>query len=95
MYGKLTKYKTFSHFRVWKAFYIWKKKICWEKIAYAKKSLEKNLFILNPVLRETILLIQEMCFMLSPTSFVNTIQKQDYHFFYFIEDQVCVKVDVL
>lgn len=88
MYKKLMKFKTFSLFRMWKAFYVWKKGIFWRKMDNVKEFLENNLFILNPILRDALLNLQAMCFKFMYTSFVNVSNIENFHFFYFNEDQV-------
>lgn len=39
----------FAQFRMWKAFYVWKKNVRGKKLTDHKKSLNENLFIVNPV----------------------------------------------
>lgn len=79
---------TFKYFRMFKAFYVWKKGIFWKKVDKVKEFLEDNLFILNKILRDALLNLQSMCFKLYYTSFLNLSQIENYHFFYFVEDQV-------
>uniref|UniRef100_A0A8C8Z9L8 Dynein axonemal heavy chain 6 n=1 Tax=Prolemur simus TaxID=1328070 RepID=A0A8C8Z9L8_PROSS len=62
---ELTKIPIFSLFRKWKAFNVWKKNVRSKKITACRKSLQKNLFIVNPYLRPALLKINELCYQLS------------------------------
>ncbi|KAK7803508.1 hypothetical protein U0070_015153, partial [Myodes glareolus] len=62
---ELTKIPIFSLFRKWKAFSVWRKNVRSKKITGCRKSLQKNLFIVNPYLRPALLKINEMCYQLS------------------------------
>uniref|UniRef100_A0A2K6FZX0 Dynein axonemal heavy chain 6 n=1 Tax=Propithecus coquereli TaxID=379532 RepID=A0A2K6FZX0_PROCO len=62
---ELSKIPIFSLFRKWKAFNVWKKNVRSKKITACRKSLQKNLFIVNPYLRPALLKINEMCYQLS------------------------------
>lgn len=46
---ELTKIPIFALFRKWKAFNVWKKNVRSKKISGCRKSLQKNLFIVNHV----------------------------------------------
>lgn len=88
MYCKLTGHKTFSHFRIWKTFYMWRKYLSRIKISAAQKGLSENLFLLNPILRDALLTVQTMCYKFYQSTFTNFTKIDNYHFFYFIEEQV-------
>uniref|UniRef100_A0A2R9B1R9 Dynein axonemal heavy chain 6 n=1 Tax=Pan paniscus TaxID=9597 RepID=A0A2R9B1R9_PANPA len=62
---ELTKIPIFSLFRKWKAFSVWRKNVRSKKITGCQKSLQKNLFIVNPHLRPALLKINELCYHLS------------------------------
>nr|XP_035128016.2 dynein axonemal heavy chain 6 isoform X3 [Callithrix jacchus] len=62
---ELTKIPIFSLFRKWKAFSVWRKNVHSKKITGCRKSLQKNLFIVNPHLRPALLKINELCYHLS------------------------------
>uniref|UniRef100_A0A8D0VJ50 AAA+ ATPase domain-containing protein n=1 Tax=Sus scrofa TaxID=9823 RepID=A0A8D0VJ50_PIG len=62
---ELTKIPIFSLFRKWKAFNVWKKNVRSKKISGCRKSLQKNLFIVNHYLRPALLKINELCYQLS------------------------------
>ncbi|XP_069845209.1 dynein axonemal heavy chain 6 isoform X1 [Dipodomys merriami] len=62
---ELTKIPIFALFRKWKAFNVWKKNVRSKKIAGCRKSLQKNLFIINPFLRPALLKINDLCYQLS------------------------------
>lgn len=62
---ELTKIPIFSLFRKWKAFNVWKKNVRTKKITGCRKSLRKNLFIVNPYLRPALLKINDLCYQLS------------------------------
>ncbi|XP_039318214.1 dynein axonemal heavy chain 6 isoform X2 [Saimiri boliviensis] len=62
---ELAKIPIFSLFRKWKAFSVWRKNVRSKKITGCRKSLEKNLFIVNPHLRPALLKINELCYHLS------------------------------
>ncbi|XP_049712146.1 dynein axonemal heavy chain 6 isoform X2 [Elephas maximus indicus] len=62
---ELTKIPIFSLFRKWKAFNVWRKNVRSKKITGCRKSLQKNLFIVNPYLRPALLKINELCYQLS------------------------------
>ncbi|XP_055256564.1 dynein axonemal heavy chain 6 [Moschus berezovskii] len=62
---ELTKIPIFSLFRKWKAFNVWKKNVRSKKISGCRKSLQKDLFIVNHYLRPALLKINELCYQLS------------------------------
>ncbi|XP_032736568.1 dynein heavy chain 6, axonemal isoform X2 [Lontra canadensis] len=62
---ELTKIPIFALFRKWKAFNVWKKNVRSKKISGCRKSLQKNLFIVNNYLRPALLKINELCYHLS------------------------------
>ncbi|XP_037589527.1 dynein heavy chain 6, axonemal [Cebus imitator] len=62
---ELAKIPIFSLFRKWKAFSVWRKNVRSKKITGCRKSLQKNLFIVNPHLRPALLKISELCYHLS------------------------------
>uniref|UniRef100_A0A8D2JQJ9 Dynein axonemal heavy chain 6 n=1 Tax=Sciurus vulgaris TaxID=55149 RepID=A0A8D2JQJ9_SCIVU len=62
---ELTKIPIFSLFRKWKAFSVWKKNVRSKKITECQKSLQKDLFIVNPYLQPALLKINELCYQLS------------------------------
>ncbi|XP_055873384.1 dynein axonemal heavy chain 6-like isoform X2 [Biomphalaria glabrata] len=64
-FEKLRKIKTFALFRIWKAFSVWYKNVRTSKIKSCKKSLDENLFIVNPSLRPALLNVREMCHRIS------------------------------
>ncbi|CAK7297493.1 Dynein axonemal heavy chain 6 [Vulpes lagopus] len=62
---ELTKIPIFALFRKWKAFNVWKKNVRSKKISGCRKSLQKNLFIVNHHLQPALLKINELCYHLS------------------------------
>ncbi|KAL8568337.1 Dynein heavy chain 6, axonemal [Nucella lapillus] len=64
-FEKLIKIPTFALFRKWKAFSVWRKNVRSHKIKSCKKSLNENLFIVNPSLRPALLNVREMCHRIS------------------------------
>nr|XP_019611948.1 PREDICTED: dynein heavy chain 6, axonemal [Rhinolophus sinicus] len=62
---ELIKIPIFSLFRKWKAFNVWKKNVRSKKINGCRKSLQKNLFIVNHYLRPALLKINDLCYQLS------------------------------
>ncbi|XP_064233933.1 dynein axonemal heavy chain 6 isoform X10 [Aotus nancymaae] len=62
---ELTKIPIFSLFRKWKAFSVWRKNVRSKKITGCQKSLQENLFIVNPHLQPALLKINELCYHLS------------------------------
>jgi dynein heavy chain len=58
LFHQLLKISFFSRYRTWKCFTNWKKTILHTKILAAKNKLSQNLFFLHPVLRESLLAIQ-------------------------------------
>ncbi|XP_004437259.1 PREDICTED: dynein heavy chain 6, axonemal [Ceratotherium simum simum] len=62
---ELTKIPIFSLFRKWKAFNVWNKNVRSKKISGCRKSLQKNLFIVNQYLRPALLKVNELCYQLS------------------------------
>lgn len=88
MYCTLMKIRTFFYFRLWKAFYVWRKGIIFRKNDNARKHLETNLFILNPMLKKSLLDIKNMCYGMEQASFINMGCIKNNYLFYFIEEQV-------
>lgn len=76
---------------MWKAFYIWKKEVSWKKYTEARLTLALNLFILNPILKDALLEIRQMCVKLEDTSFPDLNKVVNFYLFDFIEIQVCYK----
>ncbi|XP_064645339.1 dynein axonemal heavy chain 6-like [Lineus longissimus] len=64
-FQKLRKIGAFRLFRKWKAFSVWRKNVLTKKVANCKKSLNENLFIVNPSLRPALLNVREMCYRIS------------------------------
>ncbi|XP_053520536.1 dynein axonemal heavy chain 6 [Artibeus jamaicensis] len=62
---ELSRIPLFSLFRKWKAFNVWKKNVRSKKISGSRKSLQKNLFIVNRYLRPALLKINKLCYQLS------------------------------
>ncbi|XP_054557770.1 dynein axonemal heavy chain 6 isoform X2 [Talpa occidentalis] len=75
---ELTKIPIFSLFRKWKAFNVWKKNVRSKKISGCRKSLQKNLFIVNQHLRPALLKINEMCYQLSFMALCNIEKGRTY-----------------
>ncbi|KAI4587317.1 hypothetical protein MJG53_005104 [Ovis ammon polii x Ovis aries] len=73
---ELTKIPIFSLFRKWKAFNVWKKNVRSKKISGCRKSLQKDLFIVNHYLRPALLKINELCYQLS---FMGLCSIEKYH----------------
>lgn len=88
MYCTLMSIKSLFYFRMWKAFYVWRKGITFRKRDSARKYLDANLFILNPMLRDSLLDVQAMCYEMSFKTFTDMTNIQNWHLFYFIEEQV-------
>ena len=64
-FQKLIQIPTFARFRKWKAFSVWRKNVRTKKIQSHTKSLNDNLFILNPSLRPALQNVREMCHRIS------------------------------
>ncbi|XP_023013028.2 dynein heavy chain at 16F isoform X2 [Leptinotarsa decemlineata] len=94
MYCRLMEIKLFFFFRKWKGFYIWRRNVIQRKMNYARKHLEENMLVLNPILRDGLLSIQEMCYKLVDVTFTDVGTIQDIWLFYFIEKQMD-KLDVI
>ncbi|XP_072114311.1 dynein axonemal heavy chain 6 isoform X1 [Mobula birostris] len=62
---KLTKIPVFALFRKWKAFTVWQKNVRSKKINSCRRTLQENLFIVNPSLRPALLNIRDMCYRIS------------------------------
>lgn len=92
LYCTLMKIKTFFYFRMWKAFYVWRKGIIFRKNDNARKHLESNLFILNPMLKKSLLDIKNMCYGMEQASFTNVDCIENFYLFYFIEEQVIKQI---
>ena len=56
-YCHLVKIPTFRLFRKWKAFAVWRKNVRSHKNAIRRKALQENLFLLNPVIIFTCIVI--------------------------------------
>ncbi|XP_065162410.1 dynein axonemal heavy chain 6 isoform X2 [Atheta coriaria] len=88
MYCRLMRFKSFFNFRKWKAFYSWRKIISYDKFQSAGDFLTDNLFILNPLLRNAVLIIREMVHKLAYSTFTNVTYIENQHIFYFNELQL-------
>ncbi|KAG5888365.1 hypothetical protein JTB14_033502 [Gonioctena quinquepunctata] len=94
MYCRLMEIKTFFYFRRWKGFYVWRNNIIQRKLTTARKHLEENMLVLNPILRNGLLSIQEMCYKLVDITLTDIGIIQDMWLFYFIERQM-EKLDMI
>ncbi|CAH1180440.1 unnamed protein product [Phaedon cochleariae] len=94
MYCRLMDIRLFFCFRKWKGFYVWRTNILCKKRNLAKKHLEENMLILNPILRKGLLDIQDMCFKMTDVTFTDVSVIEDIWLFYFIERQM-EKLDVI
>ncbi|XP_050519336.1 dynein axonemal heavy chain 6 [Diabrotica virgifera virgifera] len=88
MYCRLMEIKLFLYFRKWKGFYFWRTKIKRKKIYNAKRMLKDNLLSLNPILRQGLLAVQDMCYKMIDVSFTDVSQIENTWLFYFVEDQM-------
>lgn len=51
----------FEKYPIWKSYTWWKKNLHYKKIAQASEAIDKNYFILNPILRECMFKIRLLC----------------------------------
>ncbi|KAI8909816.1 dynein heavy chain and region D6 of dynein motor-domain-containing protein [Gorgonomyces haynaldii] len=61
LFNSLLKISFFKQYRTWKCFRLWKSTILHTKIQNAKQKLSQHLFLLDPVLRHSLLDIQKSC----------------------------------
>jgi dynein heavy chain len=61
LFHNLLKIPFFAKYRAWKCFSQWRQSVLHAKISSAKRSLEKNLFLVHPILRKSLLQIREKC----------------------------------
>lgn len=61
IYDQIKSLKFFKKFRKWKTLRMWKKNVVRHKTNKCKRNLEAKLFILDPVLRNTLLKHKELC----------------------------------
>eukprot|EP00741_Cyanophora_paradoxa_P000409 tig00000404_g400.t1 len=61
LFGLIMEIPFFRMYKSWKSFTIWRKTIRDKKIVHCKGVLEKSLFILNPVFRQSLLEVRELC----------------------------------
>nr|CAH7756356.1 unnamed protein product [Callosobruchus chinensis] len=88
MYCRLMQIKSFLLFRTWKGFYVWRKNIIYKKFSSAQVNLQNNLLILNPIVRNGLLNIQNMCYKMSDFTFTDMSCIEDLWLFYFIDAQM-------
>ncbi|CAH0547855.1 unnamed protein product [Brassicogethes aeneus] len=88
MYCRLMRIKSFFRFRMWKGFYVWRKAIIFKKYSKAQRYINNNLFILNPIMRDGLLNIRQMCVKMTPIIFTDVSSIQERYIFYFVEDQM-------
>jgi len=62
LFTKMMSIPFFKRFRMWKAFYFWKKYIRKTKHRKHARFLQENLYILNPVLRPSLLQLKNLCY---------------------------------
>ncbi|CAH1104335.1 unnamed protein product, partial [Psylliodes chrysocephalus] len=87
MYCRLMDIKTFFYFRKWKGFYVWGTSILRQKIKNATKRLEENMLLMNPIMRQALLDIQGMCYVMTLRTFSDCTLVEDNWLFYFLESQ--------
>ncbi|CAG9860518.1 unnamed protein product [Phyllotreta striolata] len=87
MYCRLMDIRTFFYYRKWKAFHVWSKTILRQKIKHSKKRLEETMMLMDPILRQALLSIQGMCYVMTLTTFSDCTLYEDNWLFYFIESQ--------
>ncbi|XP_005953750.1 dynein axonemal heavy chain 6 [Haplochromis burtoni] len=65
-------------YRLWKSFYVWHRNVRANKMTLARKSLQKNLFIVIPNLSPALMDIRKMCCQLIETGFCHMKKKYAY-----------------
>ncbi|KAI8620571.1 dynein heavy chain and region D6 of dynein motor-domain-containing protein [Chytriomyces sp. MP71] len=61
LFYNLLKIPFFSRYRLWKSFVVWKRNVLRAKITVASKRLNKNMFLVDPLLRGPLLAVRERC----------------------------------
>ena len=65
LFTKMMKIEFFENFRLWKGFYFWKKLIRQTKTLKYSRFLTDNLYILNAVLRKSLIDLKDECYLTS------------------------------
>ncbi|GBG29459.1 Dynein heavy chain 1, axonemal [Hondaea fermentalgiana] len=87
IFSKMKSISFFARFRVWKNFTMWKRNVRGAKRKIGSEVLQKQLFILNNRLRESLLQIRQMCLSLGARRLVSADRSKTYTLDEFRETQ--------
>jgi dynein heavy chain len=94
LYSMITEIPFFKKYRAWKSFVEWKKNVSQSKIAHCKRQLQEDLFILHPLLRQSMMQLRELCYKVSVYKLFRIDQKNTYTLEEFCRLQEQQKVQV-
>lgn len=92
LFGQMNRIPFFSKYRIWKSFVVWKKNVRRRRCADASKSLLSGLFMLNPVLRVSLLRLRRLCVAFAECKLFECDPKKTYDLEEFCALQVCMRV---
>eukprot|EP01047_Picozoa_sp_COSAG01_P121524 COSAG01_NODE_50322_length_364_cov_0.781132_1_plen_85_part_10 len=61
LFNEILRIRLFKQYGIWKAFRVWRKCVREAKLATSSKRLEKDLYILNPIFRRSLLGVRQLC----------------------------------
>jgi hypothetical protein len=89
LFGQLYSIPFFSKYRTWKSFTVWKKGVRRDKADTAAKSLKGGLFMMNPILRVSLLRLRRLCVEVNEWKLFEYDPAKTYDLDEFVELQVC------
>ncbi|KAI9095538.1 hypothetical protein DFS34DRAFT_182154 [Phlyctochytrium arcticum] len=88
LFHSLLRIPFFARYRTWKCFTIWRRTVLHTKITQNRRQLAKNLFLVHPILRGTLLEIRAQCVnMITTKRFVNIQTSHSYELGQFVREQ--------
>jgi dynein heavy chain len=87
VYNNAMKIPFFDKYRIWKGFTVWKRNIRVSKMVESRQTLVKNLFFLDPLLRESLLQLRTACLDVTSKRMILIGAGKTYELNDFIQDQ--------
>ena len=85
---QITSISFFQKYRLWKTFVVWKKNVSTATMNACKASLQQNLFILNPLLRKSLIALRKLSYEVSTFKLYHVDPRRTYTLEEFCEMQV-------
>ena len=87
IFNSAMKIPFFKKYRIWKGFGVWKKNIRVSKMIESRQVLVKNLFVLDPVLRASLLELRTSCLEVAGKRMIDIAANKTYNLTEFLQEQ--------